>query len=110
MIRMLGQISMRVAVGTTRAEYNVGIAIFGNEMAAGADYPEPRSDTDISWMWYESGLLESVSSDDPFEKMYIDVKSRRRFPQADDELRLLFEATTSSVVFGLGLRVLYALP
>jgi len=110
-LRMIGAVSLMPQVATQIVEVTTGINIFSAEAVAAGATPEPRSDTDISWMWWTGGPIERASSGDFWTRWPIDTKGKRKFPNADDELTLIIENNGGfTLELAANLRVLYALP
>jgi len=110
-LRMIGHLSLQPNVATQIVEVQAGISIFSAEQVAAGATPEPRTDTDISWMWWTGRPIERASAGDFWSHILVDVRSKRNFRNADDELTMLIENNGGfTLELAFNIRVLYALP
>ena len=109
-LRIIGLLHM---IGTNNfiVDYAAAIVRVAAEAALSAAFPDPGSDTEAPWLWWNGGSLFQAT-DDRNHDVVIDVKSRRAFRESDDRLYFIMDNVdaVSSLQFSFGIRILYALP
>ena len=106
LLRSIGEFFIRSSAGTA-TNWGMGIIQMDEESAAAGAFPEPRSDGERLWIVRETGNAFDV---DEWVRYHWDVRGRRAFRRHNDRIYLLVENLGADLIYGFGMRNLYALP
>ena len=105
---------MRSASNNTDSSWRAGLIVVTDDALAAAAVPEPGADP-AQWMWEESGQIANSDFNDQSQwlKLAIDVRVKRRMPQASSSLAFILDnlvGSGSTIDFALNLKVLLRIP
>ena len=113
-MRILGNLTMRAAAANLQIFFRAGLIVVTDDALVAGAVPEPWADP-APWMWEDTGLFETDSANDgsQYHRLVIDVRVKRRMPQAEHSLVMVLEnlaASGTGLDFHLNLKALVRVP
>ncbi len=109
-LRIFMTLRMNSTDANLSAEATFGLIMMDGDARSAGAFPDPVSDVDAPWMYWERRVLLPPS--DSQQHLMLDIKAKRRFRGNDDGVQVIIDNDdpAQSLEFALGVRMLLALP
>ena len=107
LVRAIGSLSVRPVSTGSDTEFVAALAYIQAE--GSGLLPDPSTDAAFPWLWIQQSVVNTQGTE--YQHLVVDVKSRRRFRDANDSIWFIIDNddSTQNLVFRIGLRLLYLL-
>jgi len=106
-IRTVGTLSVWAGDENDITEGKYGMVMVGAEAIGAGTFPEPATDSGISWMTWGSinvgGILGTAIGQFPAFRIELDVKSKRKYARPEDGVHLIIENHDGTFTFQFSL-------
>ena len=94
-IRIIGVLRLWAGAVGAITEGTAGIAYVSNEADAASAFPDPATDAQVPWMWWQGistgTILGTAVGDIPSNNVPFDVKAMRKFRAGIDDVHMMIE-------------------